>query len=210
MFALCTSALLHIFHTFALLHKFHTFALLHIFHTFALLHLCTCALVHLCTCALLHFCTCALLHFCTFARISLFSAFTQLHNTYTTICKGGHILLCWLMIIRVKKKMLGVQARKEYAHTFAHFNHIRCANVQKYVSVDDQSSKKKLLNWCWSGARKRFLSVSKLIKWMWWVVKFESKKCHVRTYICEFSECDEIFYIFFYFQLHFFKLILVE
>ena len=45
-----------------------------------------------------------------------------------------------------EKKMLGVEARKEYAHTFAHFNHRRCANVQKYMSVDDQSSKKKLLN----------------------------------------------------------------
>ena len=155
-----------------------------ILYSVCTLHFCTFAHIsHFCTNALLHLCTCALLHFCTFARISLFSAFTQLHNTYTTIYKGGHILLCWLMIIRVKKKMLGVQARKEYAHTFAHFNHRRCANVQKYMSVDDQSSKKKLLNWCWSGARKRFLSVSKLIKWMWWVVKFESKKCHMYLYL---------------------------
>ena len=136
-------------------------------------------------------------------------------------------MLLWWMIIRVKKKMLSVQARKEYAHTFAHFNHRRCANVQKYMSVDDQSSKKKLLNWCWRGARKRFLSVSKLIKWMWWVVKFESKKMsHIHLYlylylqahycecdelwnlkvknvkciyICEFSQCDKIFYFSFFF-----------
>ena len=105
----CTSALLHIFHTFALLHIFHTFALL-----------------HFCIIALLHYCTCALLHFCTY--------FTIL-STYTTICKAGHILLCWLMIIRVKKKILGVQARMEYAHTFAHFHHRRCANMQMYECI---------------------------------------------------------------------------
>ena len=91
----------------------------------------------------------ALLHFCTFEHISLLCTFKQLYNTYTTICKAEHNLLWWLMIIWVKKKMLDVQAKKEYAH----FNHRRCANVQKYMSVDDQLSKKKLLNWCWREAR---------------------------------------------------------
>ena len=35
------------------------------------------------------------------------------------------------------------------------------------------SGMKNLLNWCWRPAKTSFLSVSKLIKWMWWVVKYK-------------------------------------
>ena len=35
---------------------------------------------------------------------------------------------------------------------------------------------KNLLNWCWKPAKTSFLSVSKLIKWMWWVVKYKSER----------------------------------
>ena len=38
------------------------------------------------------------------------------------------------------------------------------------------SRMKNLLNWCWRPAKTSFLSVSKLIKWMWWVVKYKREK----------------------------------
>ena len=48
---------------------------------------------------------------------------------------------------------------------------------------------KNLLNWCWRPAKTGFLSVSKLIKWMWWVVKYKSERPW-KTEIEGFSKYD--------------------